>query len=419
MFSRRRKGFEYKWEQTQTFFQPRPCSQGEVASSGNLSVRQAEGFLQVGSGSLPSSNQWLFVPPLAFLEGQTCGALGSGSLEVGVYDSLSQFSSPVRDSHTHGFVLSPIHQGEGLGGGDSGSLPQGSGGACVIFSGLLQPDVCRHQGIGRMETDHQPLHSEPVSGSDVFSGGDCSDGPSFGAEERLDGLRRSERRVPSDPDPPCELQVSQVHSRRQDLAVSGSVFQSVHGATGVYSHDGTCVGLPPSAWCPDASVSGRLADSGFFLGGGLVGKGSGSRLVPGTGIVINLEKSTLLPSQEIVYLGIKIDLQTFRALATPLRIEKFFSIVEFLSSKVQSVKSWRVLLGHHTSRTPRSEWSAAHESLATGFKARLGFSGRGDPGSLGRPFSRRSSLVVHRGSSRRGGFSVPALSRTNVLVRCL
>ena len=47
--------------------------------------------------------------------------------------------------------------------------------------------------------------------------------------------------------------------------------------------DGTCVSLPPSAGRPDASVSGRLADSGFFSGVGLLGKGSGSQLVPGTG----------------------------------------------------------------------------------------------------------------------------------------
>ena len=65
------------------------------------------------------------------------------------------------------------------------------------------------------------------------------------------------------------------------------------------------------------------------------------------GIVVNLEKSTLTPSRTIIYLGIRIDSQTFRASATPLRIEKFFSIAEeFLSSKVQSAKFWRVLLGH-------------------------------------------------------------------------
>ena len=65
------------------------------------------------------------------------------------------------------------------------------------------------------------------------------------------------------------------------------------------------------------------------------------------GIVVNLEKSTLTPSRQIVYLGIRIDSQTFRASVTPSRIEKFFSIAEeFLSSKVQSAKFWRVLLGH-------------------------------------------------------------------------
>ena len=65
------------------------------------------------------------------------------------------------------------------------------------------------------------------------------------------------------------------------------------------------------------------------------------------GIVVNLEKLTLTPSQTIVYLGIRIDSQTFRALATPSRIEKFFSIAEeFLPSKVQSAKFLRVLLGH-------------------------------------------------------------------------
>ena len=70
------------------------------------------------------------------------------------------------------------------------------------------------------------------------------------------------------------------------------------------------------------------------------------------GTVVNLDKSTLLPSQQIVYLGIRIDSQTFRASTTSSRIEKFFSIAEeFLSSELQSAKSWRVLLGHLASLT--------------------------------------------------------------------
>ena len=71
------------------------------------------------------------------------------------------------------------------------------------------------------------------------------------------------------------------------------------------------------------------------------------RLCQELGIVVNLEKSTLTPSQQITYFGIRINLQTFRASATPSRIEMSFSIAEeFLSSKVQSANFWRVLLGH-------------------------------------------------------------------------
>ena len=78
--------------------------------------------------------------------------------------------------------------------------------------------VTKAMGGGRLEADHRPLNSEPGCGSDSFSDGDISDGSACCPQERLDGLHRSEGCVPSDPDPPCVSQVSQVHSRREDLA---------------------------------------------------------------------------------------------------------------------------------------------------------------------------------------------------------
>ena len=230
-------------------------------------------------GSLPSSRRRLPVPPVVRLEGQGCRALGGGSLEGGVCDSLSHASSSVSNSHHPGFVLSPVCQGEGFGRGDSVSSPQGSGGACASDSGLLQPHVYCDQGYGGLAADHRPVHPEPECRSDLFSDGDISDG----SQERLDGLHRSEGCVPSDPDPPCVSQVPQVHSRREDLAVLGPLLRSVHSTTGVHSCDGTCVRVPPSAGIPDASVSGRLADSSVISGGGLLGKGQGSQPLSGAG----------------------------------------------------------------------------------------------------------------------------------------
>ena len=69
--------------------------------------------------------------------------------------------------------------------------------------------------------------------------------------------------------------------------------------------------------------------------------------------------------------------------------------------------------------SPCSERPASNESFTIGSKSRLGLSGQGYPGSLGSSFLRRPSVVFHRGSSRRGDFSSPELSRPNVLVRHL
>ena len=266
-------------------------------------------------GSLPSGHRWLPVSPVVHFEGQGCGALGGGNLEGGVCDSLSHASSSVSDSHLPGFILSPVCQWEGFGRGDSGSSPQGSSGACASDSRLLQPHVCCDQSYGGLEADHRPVNSEPGCGSDSFSDGDVSDGSACCPQERLDGLHRSEGCVPSDLDPPCVSQVSQVHSRREDLAVLGPLLRSVHSSagvhscdgtgvhscdgtgvhscdgtgvhscdgTGVHSCDGTCIRVLPSAGNPDAPVSGRLTDSCVFSGGSLLGKGQGSQPLSGAG----------------------------------------------------------------------------------------------------------------------------------------
>ena len=139
------------------------------------------------------------------------------------------------------------------------------------------------KATGGLEADYRPVHPEPERGSDSFSDGDILDGSSFCAEERLDGLHRSEGCFPSDSDPSCVSQVSQVHSLREDLAVLGPLLWSVHSPTGLHSHDGSCVGVPPSARSSDASVSRRLTDSCVVSGGSLLGKGSDSQPLSGAG----------------------------------------------------------------------------------------------------------------------------------------
>ena len=65
------------------------------------------------------------------------------------------------------------------------------------------------------------------------------------------------------------------------------------------------------------------------------------------GVIVNLEKSNLSPSQTSTYLGIDINSRTLTASPTLERRERLLWIIEeFLSSEGQPAEIWRRLLGH-------------------------------------------------------------------------
>ena len=64
------------------------------------------------------------------------------------------------------------------------------------------------------------------------------------------------------------------------------------------------------------------------------------------GIVVNWEKSQLVPTQQMIYLGVLLDSIAFRASPALKRVEKLLSIGDiFLSCVKQPVSSWLELLG--------------------------------------------------------------------------
>ena len=70
------------------------------------------------------------------------------------------------------------------------------------------------------------------------------------------------------------------------------------------------------------------------------------RLCRSLGIVVNWEKSQVIPTQQMVYLGIILDSTAFRASPALKRVEKLLSIGDvFLSCVSQPVSSWLELLG--------------------------------------------------------------------------
>ena len=64
------------------------------------------------------------------------------------------------------------------------------------------------------------------------------------------------------------------------------------------------------------------------------------------GIVVNWEKSQVIPTQQMVYLGVILESTTFRASPALKRVEKLLSIGDvFLSCVSQPASSWLELLG--------------------------------------------------------------------------
>ena len=157
----------------------------------------------------------------------------------------------------------------------------------------------------------------------------------------------SEGHLPSGSDSSFESEVSSFCGRGQSLAATNSLLWPHYSASDFHS----CM-APVSAFLHQLGIRVLRYLDGWLVLASSHKEAIGARdevltLCDQLGIIVNLEKSSLIPSLTVSYLGVRIDLQTFQASLTPLRIEQVFLIVEeFLCSREQSAKFWRVLFGH-------------------------------------------------------------------------
>ena len=222
--------------------------------------------------SLPSSDQRLSVCPSVLLERLGCRSVGGGDLEVGVRDPFSQCSVSLRILHRPGFVFT--------------ILPIPSRG-----------ELCRRKF--RLFVAVEPASLTPGYYSCMFVVTKASGGwrPIIDlstlnlsvvktrfrmetAQSVLRSVRRDDWMVSIDlkvaylqiPIHPSSCKFSRFTAGK-GLAVQGPLLRSVYSSAGVHMGHGSCVQLPSSVRCLDASVSGQLTDSSVFSQGILLGKG--------------------------------------------------------------------------------------------------------------------------------------------------
>ena len=197
-----------------------------------------------------------------------------------------------------------------------------------------------------METGHRPFHSELEGSTDILQDGDASIRSSLGLSGELDGVSELEGCILAGTNASGFTQVPQVHGGGEGVPVQGALLRPFHGSAGLYQGHGSCVSDSSQDGGTASPVSRRLVASGFLTRSGLLALRTVLRLCRSLGIVVNWEKSQVIPTQQMVYLGVILDSTAFRASPALKRVEKLLSIGDvFLSYVSQPVSSWLELLG--------------------------------------------------------------------------
>ena len=123
----------------------------------------------MGVLSLSTCNRWLSVAPVAGVERQGRGSLGSGGPALGILHSFSCGPHTIQRTHPSPFVRPLIHQGQSPGRGSALSGREGSCGACSSsVSKLLQLIVCGDEGLRVLETGDRSFFTESEGSQDVL-----------------------------------------------------------------------------------------------------------------------------------------------------------------------------------------------------------------------------------------------------------
>ena len=162
----------------------------------------------------------------------------------------------------------------------------------------------------------------------------------------LDGVSGLEGCVLAGANAPGFTQVPQVHGGGEGVPVQGTLLRPFHGSASFYQ-----VMAPVSAILHRMGVRLRRYLDDWLLQASsreqvLLALRTVLQLCRRLGIVVNWEKSQVIQTQQMVYLGVILDSTAFRASPALKRVEKLLSIGDvFLSCVSQPVSSWLELLG--------------------------------------------------------------------------
>ena len=273
-------------------------------------------------------------------------------LRVGYRIPFDRRPPPIRASSLLAGVLPTVHQGSRLNPGASDPSSEGGSRTSPSVSGFLQPSIPRPEGFGVVAPHHRPLDPELLRHLVSLPHGDSTVSPLFHPSGRLDGLPGPAGRLPAGSGSSRFASLSSLRGRRKDVPVQGPLLRSDDRAPSLHEDYG-----PVSAILHKYGVRMlRYLDDWLILASSEIAcLESRDRLLTictELGIQVNLTKSSLVPTQSLLYLGMEIRSLPFTARPTPVRVNNLLRLIEeFLSTPSPPASLWRRLLGHLSSLT--------------------------------------------------------------------
>ena len=196
-------------------------------------------------------------------------------------------------------------------------------------SRLLQSSLPGGEGDWRLEACDRSLAFERLRPADAVQDGNSRFGAVVCQRGGFSSFLGSEGCVLSDPDPWIIEEAVEVHVGGDSLPVQSPVLRSVDCSPGLYQSLRCGVGLGSRSRYPTAPLPGRLV--GYLSSSEKRAKESIRELLSlcrTLGIVINENKSDLVPSQSAKYLGMTIDTGAGKVFPSLARVEKFLPVAE-------------------------------------------------------------------------------------------
>ena len=208
--------------------------------------------------------------------------------------------------------------------------------------------VRKASGSWRPIIDLSTLNNYITSGT--LPHGDSSVSPEFHPPRRLDDLPGPARRLSSGSSASRFASFPSLRGSRKDLPVQGPLFRSHDRASSLHEDYGTMSAILHRH---GVRMLCYLDDWLILASSEIACIQSRDRLLAfckELGIQVNFKKSSLVPTQSVVYLGMEIQSLPFIACPTPARANNLVRLIEeFLSTPSPPAFLWRRLLGHLSS----------------------------------------------------------------------